>query len=62
MRKYFMMEKELGRILTGRDGRMGNFLEKENHMIKSVGERMRQIGGDSENAAGAGTPSGHSIG
>ena len=57
--KNFMMKQELSRILTGRVGRMGNFLEEESYMLKSLGERMRQIGGDSENAAEAGTPSGH---
>lgn len=53
------MKQELSRILTGRVGRMGNFLQEESYVLKSLGERMRPIGGDSENAAEAGTPSGH---
>lgn len=44
--KNFMMKQELSRILTGRVGRMGNFLEEESYVLKSLGERMRQIGGD----------------
>lgn len=50
-----MIEGVLGRMLTGTIGKMENFLEEGNHMIKRLKEGIRQIGEDSENVPEAGT-------